>query len=66
MCLWAASSCAAWTASEPGRPDPRDVTADARDGRVTEQLRREVDGVVSVSGDPTFRTDHARDALTGV
>ncbi|WKE74024.1 MULTISPECIES: hypothetical protein [unclassified Streptomyces] len=42
------------------------MTADARDGRVTEQLRREVDGVVSVSGDPTFRTDHARDALTGV
>ncbi|RRQ86608.1 CBS domain-containing protein [Streptomyces griseofuscus] len=59
--------------------DPRDVTADVRDGRVTvsgivefksqipvvEQLCRGVDGVVSVSGDLTFRTDDARDASTG-
>ncbi|WP_153815433.1 CBS domain-containing protein [Streptomyces sp. SUK 48] len=59
--------------------DPRDVTADVRDGRVTlsgivefksqipvvEQLCRGVDGVVSVSGDLTFRTDDARGAPTG-
>ncbi|QLJ02435.1 CBS domain-containing protein [Streptomyces sp. NEAU-sy36] len=59
--------------------DPRDVTAEVRDGRVTltgivefrtqirviEQLCRGVDGVVSVSGSLTFRTDDTRDASSG-
>ncbi|MFR9793444.1 CBS domain-containing protein [Streptomyces sp. MB22_4] len=59
--------------------DPRDVTAEVRDGRVTlagvvefksqipvvEQLCRGVDGVVSVSGNLTYRTDDARDAPGG-
>ncbi|MFF5859457.1 CBS domain-containing protein [Streptomyces sp. NPDC012751] len=55
--------------------DPRDVTAEVRDGRVTlagtveyrslipviEQLCRGVDGVVSVSGNLSYRTDDSRD-----
>ncbi|MET8613648.1 CBS domain-containing protein [Streptomyces misionensis] len=59
--------------------DPRDVTAEVRDGRVTltgivefrtqirviEQLCRGVDGVVSVSGNLTFRTDDTRDTPPG-
>ncbi|CUW32692.1 MULTISPECIES: CBS domain-containing protein [Streptomyces] len=59
--------------------DPRDVTAEVRDGRVTlsgtvasrrlvpvvEQLCRGVDGVVSVSANLTYRTDDTRDAPTG-
>ncbi|WP_435642392.1 CBS domain-containing protein [Streptomyces sp. H49] len=59
--------------------DPRDVTAEVRDGRVTltgivefrtqirviEQLCRGVDGVVSVSGNLTFRTDDTRDTPSG-
>ncbi|MCX4993132.1 CBS domain-containing protein [Streptomyces sp. NBC_00568] len=60
--------------------DPRDVTAEVRDGRVTltgtvehrslipviEQLCRGVDGVVSVSGKLGCRTvEDARDAETG-
>ncbi|MEW2624149.1 CBS domain-containing protein [Streptomyces sp. NPDC048106] len=59
--------------------DPRDVTAEVRDGKVTlsgivefrsqipvvEKLCRGVDGVVSVSGDLAYRTDDARDAPTG-
>ncbi|GGY89000.1 hypothetical protein GCM10010300_36400 [Streptomyces olivaceoviridis] len=56
--------------------DPRDVTAEVRDGRVTltgtveyrslipvvEQLCRGVDGVVSVSGNLSYRKDDSRDA----
>ncbi|MEV7127620.1 CBS domain-containing protein [Streptomyces sp. NPDC093260] len=56
--------------------DPRDVSAEVRDGRVTlagtveyrslipviEQLCRGVDGVVSVSGDLSHRKDDSRDA----
>ncbi|MFJ2720186.1 CBS domain-containing protein [Streptomyces sp. NPDC091412] len=59
--------------------DPRDVTAEVRDGRVTlagivesrslipviEQLCRGVDGVVSVSGNLAHRTDGSGDAPTG-
>ncbi|MFF4762291.1 CBS domain-containing protein [Streptomyces sp. NPDC001292] len=59
--------------------DPRDVTAEVRDGRVTlagtveyrslipviEQLCRGVDGVVSVSGNLAYRTDGPGDAPTG-
>jgi CBS-domain-containing membrane protein len=59
--------------------DPRDVTAEVRDGRVTltgtvghrtlvpviEQLCRGIDGVVSVSGRLGYRTDDARDAASG-
>ncbi|MGW1403911.1 CBS domain-containing protein [Streptomyces sp. NPDC002405] len=58
--------------------DPRDVTAEVRDGRVTlagtvesrslipviEQLCRGVDGVVSVSGNLAHRTDGPGDAPT--
>ncbi|MBV2357661.1 CBS domain-containing protein [Streptomyces sp. J2-1] len=56
--------------------DPRDVSAEVRDGRVTlagiaeykslipviEQLCRGVDGVVSVSGNLSYRKDDSRDA----
>ncbi|MFF8908308.1 CBS domain-containing protein [Streptomyces olivaceoviridis] len=56
--------------------DPRDVTAQVRDGRVTltgtveyrslvpvvEQLCRGVDGVVAVSGNLSYRKDDSRDA----
>ncbi|MGV9936612.1 CBS domain-containing protein [Streptomyces olivaceoviridis] len=56
--------------------DPRDVSAEVRDGRVTlagtveyrslipviEQLCRGVDGVVSVSGNLSYRKDDARGA----
>ncbi|MCC5478322.1 CBS domain-containing protein [Streptomyces barringtoniae] len=59
--------------------DPRDVTAEVRDGRVAlagtvehrslipviEQLCRGVDGVVSVTAQITSRTDGARDTPTG-
>ncbi|MFF4145586.1 CBS domain-containing protein [Streptomyces sp. NPDC001698] len=59
--------------------DPRDVTAEVRDGRVTlagtveygslipviEQLCRGVDGVVSVSGNLAHRTDGPGDAPLG-
>ncbi|OLZ69004.1 inosine-5'-monophosphate dehydrogenase [Streptomyces sp. IMTB 2501] len=59
--------------------DPRDVTAEVRDGRVTltgtveyrsmipvvEQLCRGVDGVVSVSGNLAHRTDDTLDSPTG-
>ncbi|MFJ2302466.1 CBS domain-containing protein [Streptomyces sp. NPDC087787] len=59
--------------------DPRDVTAEVRDGRVTltgiveyrslipviEQLCRGVDGVVSVSGNLAPRTDGPGNAPTG-
>ncbi|MGW1605613.1 CBS domain-containing protein [Streptomyces eurythermus] len=59
--------------------DPRDVTAEVRDGRVTlsgtveyrslipvvEQLCRGVDGVVSVSTHLAYRTDDARDTAAG-
>ncbi|MFJ1654567.1 CBS domain-containing protein [Streptomyces sp. NPDC088337] len=59
--------------------DPRDVTAEVRDGRVTlagtvesrslipviEQLCRGVDGVVSVSGNLAHRTNGPGDAPTG-
>ncbi|MFB6959700.1 CBS domain-containing protein [Streptomyces sp. NPDC056309] len=59
--------------------DPRDVTAEVRDGRVTlagtvesrslipviEQLCRGVDGVVSVSGNLAHRTGGPGDAPTG-
>ncbi|MFF4713155.1 CBS domain-containing protein [Streptomyces eurythermus] len=59
--------------------DPRDVTAEVRDGRVTlsgtveyrslipvvEQLCRGVDGVVSVSAHLAYRTDDARDTAAG-
>ncbi|MFJ8942832.1 CBS domain-containing protein [Streptomyces sp. NPDC102395] len=58
------------------RLDPRDVSAEVRDGRVTlagtveyrsllpviEQLCRGVDGVVSVSGNLSYRKDDSRDA----
>ncbi|MFJ1730536.1 CBS domain-containing protein [Streptomyces sp. NPDC088254] len=58
------------------RLDPRDVSAQVRDGRVTlagtveyrsllpviEQLCRGVDGVVSVSGNLSYRRDDSRDA----
>lgn len=59
--------------------DPRDVTAEVRDGRVTlagtvehkslipviEQLCRGIDGVVSVTAQIAFRTDDARDTPPG-
>ncbi|ALO98938.1 Putative transport protein [Streptomyces hygroscopicus subsp. limoneus] len=59
--------------------DPRDVSAEVRDGRVTlagtveyrslisviEQLCRGVDGVVSVSGNLSYRKDDARGASSG-
>ncbi|MGX4695319.1 CBS domain-containing protein [Streptomyces sp. JNUCC 63] len=59
--------------------DPRDVTAEVRDGRVTlagtveqrslipviEQLCRGVDGVVSVTTQMAFRTDDTRNSPTG-
>ncbi|MET8560195.1 CBS domain-containing protein [Streptomyces flaveolus] len=58
--------------------DPRDVSAEVRDGRVTlagtveyrslipvvEQLCRGVDGVVSVSGNLSYRKDDSREAST--
>ncbi|MFS4092547.1 CBS domain-containing protein [Streptomyces sp. AF1A] len=58
--------------------DPRDVSAEVREGRVTltgtveyrslipviEQLCRGVDGVVSVSGDLSYQKDDSRDAST--
>ncbi|MEV5875421.1 CBS domain-containing protein [Streptomyces sp. NPDC052101] len=59
--------------------DPRDVTVEVRDGRVTltgtvenrsmisvvEQLCRGVDGVVAVSGNLAHRTDDTPDSPTG-
>ncbi|MFE9558213.1 CBS domain-containing protein [Streptomyces sp. NPDC006692] len=58
--------------------DPRDVSAEVRDGRVTlagtveyrslipvvEQLCRGVDGVVSVSGNLSYRKDDSREVST--